>query len=887
MEDGIHKPSSYVRNKDGNITKLDLDESNKLVNFWYERCSSDPEIVEANRSEVITQLPEYDLEDATQPLIVFMIFESEDEDFVPNINKIYDTIGTTQYILKEIYNKDYDETACVVCKTDEPYYRAGSYNHMIRLQFPFIRVTNLESFASDIEKEIIRELNYNDVYTVWEDLIIVNKSISVPILGCKYFSTYEKFVAVVPYGFEEFSDNIQTFEDLECSFRDSLLLFRDSDKLHYNFDKFYVMFNKLSIEEKMPIYLSLHWNSDYESIDEDIYNRTFLSQVDNTMSVYDLESAFIEAIDMRFRMSRFEDWILIGRALKTNMKKLKLEETDFLVSKNLSDKEALAKWEGYTEKYSKRFSPKDCVKHWKEFPFKDTISINTLAWFAKKDNYNKFIEIQNLWMIDDVYALTQSKLTDMKISTIFYKLNFLTILNDPFYSSGRWYVYRNNMWKLYETDLFIKTNLISRMISYIRRILNRLEADDKESEFLSLLENHSKISSMLKYARGMFSDYNFSNNADANVNILVLKNVTLECRNNTSTFRESIPEDFNTHVIDIRYEPVKDDNLLYQEFVNWMTQMYPDEGMFDYMMKLLASCLVGGNKLKMLPILVSGDSIEDNEVGNEGKTTLKTLISNLFGEYSVEPSFNAIASTKSTGDKPNPQLASLKNKRIAWFSEPPTNILIDDGLIKLMAGGGERINARKLFSNNSEFEVKCVSFFICNNIPQFSKVDTALKFRIKLIPHYSRWLHKKDLEKFTPEEIEEKRYYELDMNFNPKKYSNVAINLLARYYEIFCEEGLEEPEAIREFTDKYWDSLDPCRRWFNERVHLDDTSAKIKDITAYRDYREWTRSNQVNPQYLLRTYFEKSIKHVINTIDEAVVHEKPYYYGMRIEDTLF
>jgi P4 family phage/plasmid primase-like protien len=152
--------------------------------------------------------------------------------------------------------------------------------------------------------------------------------------------------------------------------------------------------------------------------------------------------------------------------------------------------------------------------------------------------------------------------------------------------------------------------------------------------------------------------------------------------------------------------------------------LFKDDETRDYVLKVLASCLVGHKQFEELYIFTGS--------GRNGKGVLDTLIRNTFGElYQCCHMSNFTVAKKSMGEA-NSALAQAQGKRILMATEPEENEKLLVSRLKQFSGS-DVIEARQLFGESFEYQPQFTIFFQCNEIPQLSRLDKAIQNRLRII----------------------------------------------------------------------------------------------------------------------------------------------------------
>lgn len=120
------------------------------------------------------------------------------------------------------------------------------------------------------------------------------------------------------------------------------------------------------------------------------------------------------------------------------------------------------------------------------------------------------------------------------------------------------------------------------------------------------------------------------------------------------------------------------------------------------------------------------------------------LVEMCFGDYYTTINTNLFTETDNKANGPSPDLMKLKGARIAVAHELRENTVINAANFKRFSGS-DKIVARRLHSDSEEFETICRIFATTNGYVPFSENAFAVYRRLKVIPFYSKFVKKEDI----------------------------------------------------------------------------------------------------------------------------------------------
>jgi len=315
---------------------------------------------------------------------------------------------------------------------------------------------------------------------------------------------------------------------------------------------------------------------------------------------------------------------------------------------------------------------------------------------------------------------------------------------------------------------------------------------------------------------------------DLNPDLIGFKNGVYDLKE--MKFREGLREDHISLIIDYDFREVEEDEM--EELNNFIDKVLPIKEEQDFILKALSSC-IGGRTLENLLICTG-----------EGRNGKDTLISYLLKETIGRDFFYYQSNTVLTGNNSsgvNQEKANMDKKRCVLCSEPNKDCNLKNNTIKELTGG-KQINARGLYSKNTETILHSTSIVLCNDIPTLDNVDNAISKRLIVAPFRSLFLTTDEINKLpkdTQNVFEVNSYYkEAEFLTNNKL---TFFHLLLQHYKIFQSEGYvlkNIPKSITKLSDAYLSESDDFLNWFNERyTKTGNNKDYIRMIDVYDDFR--------------------------------------------------
>lgn len=162
----------------------------------------------------------------------------------------------------------------------------------------------------------------------------------------------------------------------------------------------------------------------------------------------------------------------------------------------------------------------------------------------------------------------------------------------------------------------------------------------------------------------------------------------------------------------------------------YISQIFPDTDIKDFVFKLFNKALQGQNVKKVL--------IHYNKIGNNGKTRFFGLVGATFKQYYVKVNNKLLSDNKVSVVSPNEELMSLKTCNIACYSEPDDKKPINMSIIKDISGGDD-ISGTIKYGHKDVFECKALHNVLCNEIPPMDSDNITGLNRFFAIPWISKF----------------------------------------------------------------------------------------------------------------------------------------------------
>ena len=603
----------------------------------------------------------------------------------------------------------------------------------------------------------------------------------------------------------------------------------------------------------------------------------YINKVNNTETFYQnltLVKDLLNILDVK-RAEKYDDWIRLGWCLRN------------IDSRLLND------WIEFSKK-SPKFEEGACDKLWNNMRFGD-LSIGTLKYWAKIDNeveYEKIIEKSVRDIIDKKIGYIDEKNIQCSPTAIaemmymWYGNKYMSVD----IKKEIWYEFKNHKWgkvdsaytlrdKLsgddgrirsiflkYRADIFDEVNSISSELNKIEYLKcdkknsnvnymeKEIELKSKKStlmkrvELMNIvankkLEETSFKENIMKECRYFFKVDNFEEKLDSNTHLIGFNNGVYDL--NFGEFRDGQPEDYISLSTNIDYIPFDSDELRFDGVDDFLAKVFPNKALREYVLYFLASCLDGEIRQEKFHFWLGE--------GSNGKSKLIELFELGMGEYCIKFPVTLVTRQRGAAGSANPEVAKSKGKRFAVLQEPSEDEKINVGLLKELTGG-DKIQARALYSEPVEFKPQFHMVLCCNHLPEVPANDNGTWRRIRVCKFMAKFTDKPD-----PQEPYE---FKADEELSQKliEWKEAFISKLIEIYKLYRIHGMHEPEEVKCETDEYRATNDIYAEFINDSIEKDQESVVMEE-ELMMNFRGWWKINFPQSKFpkrkAIRDYFDK------------------------------
>ncbi len=399
-----------------------------------------------------------------------------------------------------------------------------------------------------------------------------------------------------------------------------------------------------------------------------------------------------------------------------------------------------------------------------------------------------------------------------------------------------------NISKIEEIEKLLKEKNIS-----IKTTKTDLEKCKKEllkqfckpyDETIKLLESSPYKDHIMKEARSLFHDKEFSNKLDANPKLFLFQNGVFDLEK--SVFRDGRPEDFISCQgrQTIKYISTYTlDHPIIQNIENYFKLVLTNEEKRNFFLTLIASCLEGVNTHQIFPILTGS--------GSNAKSLTMEFIEDTFGNKyfgKISPSF--LTQERNKSSSASPEFHASSDKRIISFEEPDQGKELNTAIVKEITGCS-KMTSRTLYEAKMTIKTpQFTPFLICNDIPPIKSKDGGTWRRVCVIKFDSKFVDnpQDDQYRYVPNVFKVNRNLKNEMK---EWYEPFIWLLINKYYKNYKDDkrNLEQPECVKTTTDNYKDDNNYYSKFIRECLIIGSTSDRIILSDMYSKFEEWFITN--------------------------------------------
>jgi putative DNA primase/helicase len=374
----------------------------------------------------------------------------------------------------------------------------------------------------------------------------------------------------------------------------------------------------------------------------------------------------------------------------------------------------------------------------------------------------------------------------------------------------KWIIWSGNRWKVDNDGAVVRLakETVTTMYSEALQITNQSQRDALIRHALKS-QAESRLNAMVSLAESESEIVLSAKLLDADPWLLGVQNGVIELK--TGEFRTGRREDFITKQAGVWYDP----NARCPEWLKFFdTITGGNAALKSYIQRMTGYALTGSVREEVAFVLYG--------TGNNGKSTFRESVHNLFGDYALASDASLLIERKTPGGATE-EIARLAGRRFVAVNETKENDQLHEARVKFITSQ-DTITARNLYSHFFDFFPTHKTFVTTNHKPIIRETDEGLWRRLHLVP-------------FTvtiSRDAVEKDFRERRLMPEMAGILNWAIEGALAY----LNEGLSPPAAVQAATGEYRHDMDVVGQWLEERC-VRDPNTNTPSSTAYFNYKLW------------------------------------------------
>ena len=399
---------------------------------------------------------------------------------------------------------------------------------------------------------------------------------------------------------------------------------------------------------------------------------------------------------------------------------------------------------------------------------------------------------------------------------------------------GRWLEYTNGIWVQGGSDPGLLK--CEEIIRHYDREIQQLEQAGAGTATLNqyhkgrreMLGNAAR-NRALSFAKELMSAEKIA--FDANPGLVCCEDTVLDLSASTVQTRSPVPEDyFRTRVNASWSGATKSEDVSASFWQDRVTEWLPDPQVRDALQMFMGLCLTGSVAYQVMGFLYGS--------GGTGKSTAATAILNTLGGYGITTRFDHFTQQRgrdSAGAKSH--LLRMKGKRLVVASEVSREASFDAAFLKALTGG-EKVVARGLYQDETEFGATAKLLFVGNDRPKVDRDDLALWRRVVVFGFHTPQAERLDID--LPDKLA-----------LPEVRNQILHWAVEGWLKLRQNPRFPIPEACSAELKNWQRDADVLREFLEDRCELDPT-AWVSSQDLWEVYRSWmgdTRSTLTRPGF--------------------------------------
>jgi putative DNA primase/helicase len=373
---------------------------------------------------------------------------------------------------------------------------------------------------------------------------------------------------------------------------------------------------------------------------------------------------------------------------------------------------------------------------------------------------------------------------------------------------GTWLLYRDPIWRIDRDG-----GVIRLAMAFARtRQREALEIPNRETrervvQFAIRCESKPNLDRLIALAKSLPPITDTSDDWDANPWLVGAPNGVIDLK--SSRLLSGSPARKITLAVSVPF----DDTARAPRFEQFLLEIFDgDPEMISFLQRYCGYALSGDTSEQKLVIA--------HGMGSNGKSVLLGVLSHVFGEYAQNMPFSTIE-MRGRSSIPN-DLAMLRGKRLITASETNDGTRLNESRLKALTGG-DAMTARFLYSESFTFRPTGKFLIAVNHKPLVHDDGEGFWRRMLLVPF---------LRSFTG------AAKDTTLEATLRLEAPGILAWLVTGCRMWQVDGLREPSAVLQATERYREDSDPIADFLSEYVDL-VTGENARASAVQSAYQKW------------------------------------------------
>ena len=314
----------------------------------------------------------------------------------------------------------------------------------------------------------------------------------------------------------------------------------------------------------------------------------------------------------------------------------------------------------------------------------------------------------------------------------------------------------------------------------------------------------------------------------------------------TLEFRDGSPEDCMTMSTKIKYEKYNPEEDVVKQIMAWFEQVQPNAEQRLYLQKVCGLFLTPNTHLQQVWVLTGS--------GQNGKSFfIESILRPVMGDFFATAAKQLLTRKRENANETNEALKYIIKKRIAVFSEPGKNEVIQADILKNISGQ-DHLTMRGNYESQQDVLPHFKSIIVCNDIPKLSEDSYAVWRRIRVIDWPMTFKHNPDQGKTYEKNLD------LTLSEKVKVWPKYFAGCMVYWLKLLREDkAFNPPLSVVRHTNKYREDNDDWREFC--KIYLKNEPGILKWTDLLTVFKKWHKEYflldcKAKPAEI-KCYFEK------------------------------